>query len=320
MARRSPNRGEGYGRAQERLEALLASLLEADQQHSWRALRRLDERYADLCIAIRSVARWEGERERLIELHCMVEPTHSPVHDEYHQVTEELLVAVSSGFAQIKTFLNTLAVFINRSLPQSDTRGLRFKGWGALVKSAVKTSDSPGPLGNLRRLLAERGSDYETRFLDYRDKHLEHPGDLTGRSLRHGPTKIIHTKEPAFQRRRGTPSGAPPYLIDEACLELSGGGRVHYFHVASPTAGGHLDKGVLGSVHDSSGAHFAAWESHYHAFATPDAPADITRAILSASRDFTISKESPAILDAMGELMQMTEEVVRVVAESRLSS
>ena len=79
----------------------------------------------------------------MIAIHCNPGPIYSLVHDEYHEVTEELLVGVSSGFAQIKTFLNTLGVFISKSLPQSDTRGLRFKGWGALVKSAAKTSNSP---------------------------------------------------------------------------------------------------------------------------------------------------------------------------------
>ena len=172
-------------------------------------------------------------------------------------------------------------------------------------------------------MLAERGSDYEAKFIDYRNKHLEHPGHLTGRSLRHGPTKIMHTKAPAIQRHRGgSPSDAPPYLIDEVTLELSEGGRVHYFHVKSPSPGeGITTRGdPLGHVHDSSGAHFAAWEPHYHAFATPDAPADLSVAIVNESRDFTVSNESPNIFDGMGDLLQMTEVVVRTVAESRLSS
>ena len=312
-----------YERKQARLGALLTSLINADESGSWPAVWRLDERYSDLLNAFSSVVRGERERERLISIHCTLGPTYSPVHDEYHEVTAELLVDVASGFAQIKTFLNTLAVFINTSLPQSDTCSLRFKGWGSLVESAAKTSNSQVPLRDLRRLLAERGLDYQARFLEYRNKHLEHPSDLTARSLRHGPTKIMHTEGLAIRRHRGSsPSNTPPYVIDEVALQLFAGGRGHYFHVADSSTGeGTAKRGdLLGHIRDSSEEHFSVWGSHYHAFMTPDAPADLSLEVLKGSHEVLVSRESPDIFDAMGDLLEMTEAVIRTVAKSRLSS
>ena len=101
--------------------------------------------------------------------------------------------------------------------------------------------------------LRSGGSDYEAQFLEYRNRHLEHPRDLAGRSLRHGPTRIMHTDGPAKQRHRGrSPNDVLPYLIDEVTLELSEGGRVHYFHVKGPSAGvGVAERGdLLGHLDD----------------------------------------------------------------------
>ncbi len=62
-------------------------------------------------------------------------------------------------------FLDSLALFVANTLPVEAQRGLRCESFELLVDSARKTLHMNTSSFELRRVLADRGSRYETRFV-----------------------------------------------------------------------------------------------------------------------------------------------------------
>jgi hypothetical protein len=67
---------------------------------------------------------------------------------------------------RLKECLDLLAVLVARGLPADARRGLRCQSFEVLVDSARKTLHGSYPEFALRRLLADRGTRYELRYLD----------------------------------------------------------------------------------------------------------------------------------------------------------
>ncbi|MBE0611868.1 MAG: hypothetical protein IH609_20985 [Dehalococcoidia bacterium] len=275
------------------------------------ALGSLAARLAELGTIARRVGIGRVHRDRLIGFHCDLDSVPVALHDEYHRVTSDLLADVLATFSAMKTFANQLALFVRTTFSHEATRGLRFKSFGSLVDSARR--DGSGPVANesLRKLLVDRGGEVDAH-LAFRDKHAEHPGRLTPRTLRAGESTTVTIREPQSGRPR-SPGSPEPFLLPKLRLDpTDGSASLHYFHIVAAEGGGRVMQ--LGDRLETVGgvdAHFARHGSHMHVFGKPELDEAIPRRAVPSDETET---DSPDAYDALNAILELTAALIELSA------
>lgn len=303
---------ERYANFLHDLSAVIDGLLAEHSDGTWPELVLLRNELRDLVGTMRNVPGQLIARERAIAFHCRRPDLPLSLHEAYYELSDALGADVASTWSRMKTFLNALALFVKESIPATQTRGLRFKSFGALVASAPQSSATDA----LKTLIEHGGADLEVEFITYRDKMIEHPGKLRSRGLHTGSsTRIIHNVAPG----RGETAGdrLPGQILVH---ELPSGGRIVYFHIAPSVQPGPIRElpQSVGVVADPGHEHFSRRGSHYHIFSTPDVDGERLHESMLASEAF--ESRSPDLFDAMSAILSSTSDVIRATAALRVET
>lgn len=302
------------------LEKLVDGISATSGSENHTAISRIVSALNQVSICFRRVNEGDMRRQQLVERHCSQDQYNQltlAMHEEYHEINTLLISDINTLFSMIKTYLNSLALFIKEVIPQSQLRGLRFKSFGSLVESAKRTAESNLPNKALRGLIASKGAEFENRYVGYRDKQLEHPGKLTDKSISstNGVPKIIHydrktiidhgeTKEPDIFHDR------------KECITIMSpeGYKVTYFHIAPF---GDLDKSPsinqgqpVGTPYDSTDLHFKKYEYHCHIFSSSEIASSLMEQTAQGGEIFA---SSPDPYEAILSLGKLTESILRII-------
>jgi hypothetical protein len=300
------------------LEELVDSVSQHQGSQFQTALSRIISALNQVGICFRRINEQAMRRQELLERHCNEEkqPTLA-IHEEYHEINVLLLSDINSFFSMIKTYLNSLALFIKEIIPQSQLRGLRFRSFGSLVESAKRTAESNLPNSKLRRWLAKNGANFETNFVEYRDKQLEHPGKLTDKSISsaNGVPKLIHYDRLTKIDHEETKKPDEIHTREECITIMSQEGyKVTFFHIAPSED---LDKSSLikqdqpiGTPYDSTGLHFKKYGCHYHVFASPEIESSLMEQTAPGGEIFA---SSPDPYEAILYLGKLTDSILRII-------
>ena len=271
------------------------------------ALASLCLRHRELTLAFNRVGPSLAARDSLIGVHCDIDRVSTFLHEEYHDVSDRLLADVLASFSGMKTFCNALALFIKVAFPHASTRGLRFKSFGSLVESAVKTVEGSHG-GDLRSLLRASGVEVDA-FLAFRDKHIEHPGTLTERSLVAGDDVriTVRTSQSSWGRRPARGDLEPLFVNKIRFEPRDGRAALHYFHVRSNSEIGSVRMGAPVGVTQEADAHFGRRGSHLHVFGKPELDPDVLWRAVPHTED---EVNSPDVRVAMSSISALTIAVV----------
>jgi hypothetical protein len=257
-------------------------------------------------------------RQELVEIHCSQrnQPTLA-MHEEYHEINAQLIADLTSYFSMVKTFLNSLALFIKEMIPQSKLRGLRFKSFGSLVESAKRTVASNMPNKELRQIIASKGAEFENKYVQYRDKHIEHPGKLTDKSISsaNGVPNIIH-----YDRKAKTDCEEGKQTDEvhtrEECITITSpeGYNLTFFHIAPSKdldETSSINNGQsIGTPYDSTGLHFKKYGYHYHVFSSPEIEESLIEQTAPGGAILTTSPDPYEAMLYLGELTELILEIV----------
>ena len=301
-----------------RLEKLVDGISATPGTEIHTAISRIISAIDQVSICFRRVNEGATRRQQLVEKHCSQHNQLTlEMHEEYHEINTLLISDINSFFSMIKTFLNSLALFLKEVIPQSELRGLRFKSFGSLVESAKRTAESNLPNKELRQIIASKGAEFENKYVEYRDKQLEHPGKLTDKSTSsaNGVPKIIH-----YDRKTNIDHGetkkTDEIRTSEECITIMSpeGYKLTYFHIAPSED---LDKSPsinqgqpIGTPYDSSGLHFKKYGYHYHVFSSPEIESSL---IEQTAPGGVILASSPDPYEAILYLGMLTESILRII-------
>ena len=297
------------------LEELVGSGSQPQGSQFQTALSRIISAIDQVSICFRRINEEAMRRQELVEIHCNQEDQLTlSMHEEYHEINALLLSDINSFFSMIKTYLNSLALFIKEIIPQSQLRGLRFKSFGSLVESAKRTAESDLPNSELRKFIAKSGAEFEKNFVEYRDKQLEHPGKLSD-----GVPKIIHydSKGNSENQVSDTNNDKIHTKKERITMVTPEGHEVTFFHIA-------LSKNIerdtlieqgqtLGEPYDSTGSHFKRFGCHYHVFTAPEIDNSLVEQTAPGGAPFALS---PDPYEAILFLGKLTESVILLTTKA----
>ena len=299
-----------------RLENLIDQFSQSEGSSVQLALSRITTAINQVSICFRRVNEGALLRRDLLEKHCGQDSQVTlSMHEEYHRINTLLISDINSFFSMVKTYLNSLALFIKEIIPQSQLRSLRFKSFGSLVKSAKQTAESNLPNLELRKVLSTVGEEFEKRFVEYRDKQIEHPIKLIDKSISSsgGAPKIIHYDRNGSQKNEAHISNNDIiYRKEERITVLTPEGlEITMFHIA-------LSKNIkpdslikqgkpIGKPYDSTGTHFKKFGSHYHIFWDSEIDNSL---IEQTAQGGPIFASSPDPYEAILFLGKLTEKVI----------
>jgi len=253
----------------------------------------------------------------LIERHCKDDPIPYPLHCAYHDATQKLQADVLAFFSGVKTYLNGLTVFIKDVLPQRVTRGLRFKGFGALVASASRITSGGELLAGLREFLASEGAAYYKDVLEWRNKHVEHPSGLSDMTVLSGPGRLSLLISGGRRAPSTEAASSTTDYGDEEVLVIrtESGAEVFTYHLVVRNdleQGMAVEKGdSLGVACDSTGRHFATFGPHMHVFAAGDAVSGAADLARPETADC-----SPDAYNVMARVIRISRGVLEGVTEA----
>ncbi len=233
-------------------------------------------------------------RQDLIEVHCHRRETlRLSVHEEYHEVSEQLKGDLVNFFLSCKTCLNHLAILVPEFLPHRYRRGIKHSSFAQLVHTMQTAKFDSSSMERLRFSIIEKGVRIEHSLLEYRDKHIEHPRRLEDITITSAPAspRMLHTAGRAQRSMERTPDSGPVEEgFDYFVLESQNGGKLFYYHVRPSPAlaqGQMVEKGwELGQPYDRGRVHFERRGTHVHVFACPDTP-------ISLEELFKIGSDTP---------------------------
>ena len=252
-------------------------------------------------------------RQEMVERHCNHEAQLTlSMHEEYHEINALLLSDINSFFSMIKTYLNSLALFIKEIVPQSQLRGLRFKSFGSLIESAKRTAESDLPNSELRKFLANSGAEFEDKFVVYRDKQLEHPGKLSDKSISSsdGVPKIIHYDRNANSKNQASDTNNDKGYSNKERITIvtPEGHEVTFFHIGlskNIVPGMMIEQGQpLGEPYDSTGSHFQKFGCHYHVFTAPEIDDSLIEQAAPGGMPSALSPDPYKAILVLGELTE----------------
>ena len=222
-----------------RLEEITSMASRQEDSNISAAISRITSSLDQVSICFQRINEGSLKRQELVDLHCVLEVSLTLTeHENYHKINEFLLSDIKTFFLIIKTYLNSLALFIKDIIPQSQLRGLRFKSFGSLVDSAKKTAESNYPNLKLRKLLAKNGDEFEKKFVEYRDKTIEHPGKLTDTSLSStdGVSRVIHYDRTGNNDNKKSEDNSKKYSDEERIIH-TGNHKIWLSHKRGATFG-----------------------------------------------------------------------------------
>lgn len=239
---------------------------------NYTSVQRLSDDFDIVTHAFMNVTKGHNARQNLINYHVdNTEHLSLNTHEQYHDVSKRLIADIILMFTCIKTFLNSLAIFIKDVVPEANLRGLRCKSFGALVDSATKKMNT-NTCNELIDTLSNTGRVFEEEYVAYRDKKIDHRAKLEDRSLStaSGNTKIFHYDKINNCKKIDNTSK----ITEEETITVltDEGNKLIYLHLApseSNKEGKQINKGdVLGTPCDSTNVHFKKYGTHYHIFAS----------------------------------------------------
>jgi hypothetical protein len=304
------------------LEELVDSVSQPQGSQFQTALSRIISAIDQVSICFRRINEEAMRRQELVEKHCNQENQLTlSMHEEYHEINAVLLSDINSFFSMIKTYLNSLALFIKEIIPQSQLRGLRFKSFGSLVESAKWTAESDLPNSELRKFIAKNGAEFEKNFVEYRDKHLEHPGKLFDKTISssNGVPKIIHYDRKGNSENQVSDTNNDKIHTQKERITMitSEGHEVTFFHIAlseNIKLGTLIKQGQpLGEPYDSTGSHFKKYGCHYHVFTAPEIDNSLVEQTAPGGAPFALS---PDPYEAILFLGKLTESVILLATKA----
>lgn len=260
----------------EKINDIYQELLDADIKIDFQKLEYVYKRYCRLLSTIDSCLDKMKNRQLLIESHFSAPYIPLNIHEQYHEVGEELQALVSLFFTESKTFLNDLTRFYIEEIENADKRGITPKSFGSCLNSINK---------NIHTLQASCEEIYEPflkygEILDsgpcfYRDKFIEHSQSLTSPKLSTSlsSVRLVHMKSRSVGRTRSLSDREKAnhaFLTPNDMIQIEEcPGKTHCFvHVLSfKDCGQKVVSGdVIGKLYDSTDVHFKKYGQHCHHF------------------------------------------------------
>lgn len=217
------------------------------------------------------------ERQRLVELHFMGVPIPLSVHEQYHEVSNQLQTHTTNFFSTYKTLLNAFATLITKVIPENDRNFASGNSFGAFLHDCKK---SPGPsnsiVAEIFRLFASSDCSYNDVVNKYRNKYIEHSSSLSFGRLSTSPASINIFHQTGLcaptllVRSESQNYTANHTFLDDIVLITSTEDHVTtaYVHLYRPPyLPDEVDKSdYLGYTVDNTNVHFAKYGPHTHIF------------------------------------------------------
>lgn len=283
--------------------------------------------YSTLYAYIRKIYENLAERQRLVELHFLNVPIPLSVHEQYHEVSNQLEIQVKDFFTACKTMLNAFTRLIGKVIPKEERSAASVNSFGSFLYDCQRKQRPSNPLVNkLFDLFANDGIIINDTINYYRNNFIEHSKTLSFGSLSTTPSSvtIIHQDgilAPSLLIRSPEQNFTANHtFLDDIIVFTANDDRTTaaYVHLYRPENMPNevTQNTLLGYNVDHTGVHFAKYGPHLHFF-----PPEKRRFPIMVSpgkrhlTDSNVIQESPEVFSSMVEITLFTTTLFTLLKE-----
>lgn len=267
---------------------------------------------------IRKIYESLAERQRLVELHFLKVPIPLSVHEQYHEVSNQLQIQVKDFFTACKTMLNAFTRLIGKVIPKDERSSASVNSFGAFLYDCQRKQRPVNPLVNeLFDLFSNDGSIINDTINHYRNNFIEHSKILSFGSLSTTPSSVTIIHQDGIQapslliRSPEQNYTANHTFLDDIIVFTADDDHTTaaYVHMYRPEIMSDIviQDTLLGYNVDHTGVHFAKYGPHLHFF-----PPEKRRFPIMVSpgkrhlADSNVIQESPEVFSSMVEITSFT--------------